>query len=169
MCEGMMIDEGIILELVAPGTGDPVAEGEIGEVVVTTLTPEYPLIRFATGDLLAILPGPSRCGRTNQRLKGWLGRADQSVKVRGLFVHPVQIAEVLRRHPAVGHGRLVVERLGGRDEMTLHVELAEGADEPARIAETLQALTKLRGAVRRLMPDTLPQDAKIIEDRREPG
>jgi phenylacetate-CoA ligase len=169
LCEGMVLDEGIILELVAPGTGDPVAEGEIGEVVVTSLTPEYPLIRFATGDLSAILPGRSRCGRSNQRLRGWLGRADQSVKVRGLFVHPVQIAEVLRRHPAILRGRLVVERPAARDEMTLFVELAPGTDDPAPIAETLQALTKLRGTVHALSPGTLPEDAKTIEDRRQFG
>jgi phenylacetate-CoA ligase len=169
LCEGMVADENLILELVAPGTGDPVAEGEIGEVVVTSLTPEYPLIRFATGDLSALLPGRSRCGRTNHRLKGWLGRADQSVKVRGLFVHPVQIAEVLRRHPAIVRGRLVVERPAARDEMTLLVELAPGTDDPARIAESLQALTKLRGTVRVLSPGTLPQDARTIEDRRQLG
>jgi phenylacetate-CoA ligase len=170
LCEGMVVDEGIILELVAPGTGDPVAEGEIGEVVVTTLTPEYPLIRFATGDLSALLPGRSRCGRTNRRLKGWLGRADQSVKVRGLFVHPVQIAEILRRHPAIVRGRLVVERPAASDEMTLYVELAPqaklAADDSARIAETLQALTKLRGTVRPVPPGSLPEDATVIEDRR---
>jgi phenylacetate-CoA ligase len=170
LCEGMVVDEGIILELVAPGTGDPVAEGEIGEVVVTTLTPEYPLIRFATGDLSALLPGRSRCGRTNRRLKGWLGRADQSVKVRGLFVHPVQIAEILRRHPAIGRFRLVVERPAASDEMTLYVEPAPGAklgaDDPAQIAETLQALTKLRGTVRPVPPGSLPEDATVIEDRR---
>ena len=166
LCEGMMIDEDIILELVAPGTGDPVAEGEIGEVVVTTLTPEYPLVRFATGDLSALLPGPSRCGRTNRRLKGWLGRADQSVKVRGLFVHPVQIAEVLRRHPAIGRGQLVVERPAASDEMTLYVELAPGAEDPAHIAESLQALTKLRGTVRAVPPGSLSENAKMIEDKR---
>jgi phenylacetate-CoA ligase len=169
LCEGMVLDEGVILELVAPGSGDPVGEGEIGEVVVTTLTPEYPLIRFATGDLSALLPGRSRCGRTNWRLKGWLGRADQSVKVRGLFVHPAQIAEVLRRHPAIGRGRLVVERPAASDEMTLYVELPPGADDPARIAATLQALTKLRGTVRPLPPGSLPEDAKVIEDRRNFG
>ncbi|HJU14929.1 MAG TPA: AMP-binding protein [Stellaceae bacterium] len=167
--EGMVLDEGVILELVAPGTGDPVAEGEIGEVVVTTLTPEYPLIRFATGDLSALLPGPSRCGRTNRRLRGWLGRADQSVKVRGLFVHPVQIAETLRRHPACGRGRLVVERPAASDEMTLHVELAPGADDPVSIAMTLQALTKLRGEVRPVAPGSLPEDGKVIDDRRSFG
>ncbi|HZU90454.1 MAG TPA: AMP-binding protein, partial [Stellaceae bacterium] len=171
LCEGMVVDEGLILELVAPGTGDPVGEGEIGEVVVTTLTPEYPLIRFATGDLSALLPGPSRCGRTNRRLRGWLGRADQSVKVRGLFVHPAQIAEILRRHPAIGRFRLVVERPAAGDEMTLYVEPAPGAnlgaDDPARIAETLQALTKLRGTVRPVPPGSLPEDARVIEDRRK--
>ena len=108
--EGMVLDEGIIVELVQPGTGDPAAPGEVGEVVVTTLTPEYPLIRFATGDLSAMLPGPPRGARTNQRIKGWLGRADQSTKVRGMFVHPQQIAEIVRRHPAIRRARLVVER-----------------------------------------------------------
>lgn len=163
--EGMVIDEGIILELVRPGTGEPVAEGETGEVVVTTLTAEYPLVRFATGDLSAILPGTSACGRTNQRLKGWLGRADQTTKVRGMFVHPVQVSDVLRRHPAVRRGRLVVERPAGADEMTLFVETGGGEDELVRIAETLQTVTKLRGTVRPAAA-SLPDDGKLIEDRR---
>lgn len=166
LCDGMVVDEGIIVELVAPGTGEPVGEGEIGEIVVTTLTPEYPLIRFATGDLSALLPGRSRCGRTNWRLRGWLGRADQSVKVRGLFVHPAQIADLLRRHPAVRRARLVVERPAGADEMTLCVELPEGADDIAAIAESVQALTKLRGSVHAVAPGSLPEDGKTIEDRR---
>ena len=167
VCPGMVLDEGIIVELVVPGTGDPVEPGETGEVVVTTLTPEYPLIRFATGDLSAILPGPSPCGRTNQRIRGWLGRADQTTKVRGLFVHPEQVAEILRRHKSIRRARLVVEQPVGRDEMTLLVEGEESADEAARIAETVQAVTKLRGAVNRVPAGSLPGDGKLIEDRRK--
>jgi len=167
VCPGMALDEGIIVELVVPGTGDPVEPGETGEVVVTTLTPEYPLIRFATGDLSAILPGPSPCGRTNQRIRGWLGRADQTTKVRGLFVHPEQVAEILRRHKSIRRARLVVEQPAGRDEMTLLVEGEESVDETARIAETVQAVTKLRGAVSRVPAGSLPGDGKLIEDRRK--
>ena len=147
VCEGMVLDEGIIVELVHPGTGDPVPPGEVGEVVVTTLTPEYPLIRFATGDLSALLPGPSPCGRTNHRIRGWLGRADQSVKVRGMFVHPVQVAEIVRRHKSIIRARLVVERPQSADQMTLLVEMGEPAEPAAAIAETVQAVTKLRGSV----------------------
>src|SRR6185312_6483921 len=147
LCDGMILDEGVILELVAPGTGDPVAPGEVGEVVVTTLTPEYPLIRFATGDLSALLPEPSPCGRTNQRLRGWLGRADQSAKVRGMFVHPNQVAEIARHHPAMRRARLVIERPEGLDAMTLLVEGCPEA-EAAAIAATTQAVTKLRALVR---------------------
>jgi len=167
VCPGMMLDEGIILEIVAPGTGDPVAPGEVGEVVVTTLTPEYPLIRFATGDLSALLPGSSPCGRTNHRIKGWLGRADQTTKVRGMFVHPEQVAEILRRHKSIRRARLVVERPAAVDEMTLLVEIGEPAEEEARIAETVQIVTKLRGTVSRMPPGSLPEDGKLIEDRRK--
>ena len=167
VCEGMVLDEGIILELVMPGTGEPVAPGEVGEVIVTTLTPEYPLIRFATGDLSAMLPGPSPCGRTNHRIKGWLGRADQTTKVRGMFVHPEQIADVLRRHKSIIRARLVVDRPAATDEMTLLAEIGEPAEDPARIAETLQAVTKLRGNVASVPLDSLPVDGKLIEDRRK--
>jgi phenylacetate-CoA ligase len=167
VCEGMVVDEGIILELVMPGTGEPVAPGEVGEVVVTTLTPEYPLIRFATGDLSAMLPGPSPCGRTNHRIKGWLGRADQTTKVRGMFVHPEQVADVLRRHKSIIRARLVVERPLSRDEMTLLAELGEPAEDLGQIAETLQAVTKLRGTVSRVPEGSLPADGKLIEDRRQ--
>ena len=167
LCEGMVVDEGIILELVQPGTGEPVAPGEVGEVVVTTLTPEYPLIRFATGDLSATLPGASPCGRTNHRIKGWLGRADQTTKVRGMFVHPEQVAEVLRRHKSIIRARLVVERPRSADEMTLLVEFGEPAEDPARIAETLQVVTKMRGTVSRVPEGSLPSDGKLIEDRRQ--
>jgi phenylacetate-CoA ligase len=167
VCPGMVLDEGIIVELVVPGTSDPVAPGEVGEVVVTTLTPEYPLIRFATGDLSAILPGPSPCGRTNHRIKGWLGRADQTTKVRGMFVHPEQVAEILRRHKSVTRARLVVERRANADEMTLLVEGGEAGEDGARIAETVQAVTKLRGGVSLVPLGSLPDDGKLIEDRRE--
>jgi phenylacetate-CoA ligase len=167
VCEGMVLDEGIILELVLPGTGEPVAPGEVGEVVVTTLTPEYPLIRFATGDLSAMLAGQSPCGRTNHRIKGWLGRADQATKVRGMFVHPEQIAEVMRRHRSIIRARLLVERPGTTDEMTLLAEIGEPAEDPPRIGETLQAVTKLRGSVRTVPEGSLPTDGKLIEDRRQ--
>jgi phenylacetate-CoA ligase len=167
VCAGMVLDEGVILELVLPGTGEPVAPGEVGEVVVTTLNPEYPLIRFATGDLSAMLPGPSPCGRTNHRIKGWLGRADQTTKVRGMFVHPEQVADILRRHKSIIRARLVIDRPAATDEMTLLAEIGEPAEEPARIAETLQAVTKLRGTVTFVPRDSLPADGKLIEDCRK--
>ena len=167
-CDGMVVDEGIILELVEPGTGTPVALGEVGEVVVTTLTAEYPLIRFATGDLSALLLEPSPCGRTNQRIKGWLGRADQSAKVRGMFVHPTQVGEIARRHPAVRRARLVIERPQSADAMTLFVEI-DAQDEAAAIAATAQAVTKLRTEVTCVPIGSLPQDGKLIEDRRPIG
>jgi phenylacetate-CoA ligase len=167
VCPGMMLDEGIIVELVTPGTGEPVAPGEVGEVVVTTLTPEYPLIRFATGDLSAILPGLSPCGRTNHRIRGWLGRADQTTKVRGMFVHPEQVAEIQRHHRSILRARLVVERPTGADEMTLFVESGEPGEDPVRIAQTVQAVTKLRCSVNRVPPGSLPADGKVIEDRRK--
>ncbi len=167
LCPGMVLDEGIILELVAPGTGEPVTPGETGEVVVTTLTPEYPLIRFATGDLSAMLPGASPCRRTNHRIRGWLGRADQTTKVRGMFVHPEQVADIVRRHSSILRARLIVERPAGSDEMTLLIETGEPAEDPARIAETVQAVTKLRGTVSRVAAGSLPADGKLIEDRRK--
>jgi phenylacetate-CoA ligase len=166
VCPGMVLDEGVIVELVQPGTGDPVPPGEVGEVVVTTLTPEYPLIRFATGDLSALLPGPSPCGRTNHRIRGWLGRADQTAKVRGMFVHPVQIAEIIRRHKSIIRARLVIERPQSADQMTLLVEMGEPAEAAAAIAESLQAVTKLRGIVTAVPQGSLPNDGKVIEDRR---
>ena len=166
VCPGMVLDEGIILELVRPGTGDPVAPDEVGEVVVTTLTPEYPLIRFATGDLSALLAGPSPCGRTNHRIKGWMGRADQTAKVRGMFVHPEQVAEIVRRHKSIIRARLVIERPVSADQMTLHVEMGEPAESTAAIAESAQAVTKLRTEVMRAPEGSLPNDGKVIEDRR---
>jgi phenylacetate-CoA ligase len=169
VCDGMMLDEGVILELVRPGTGDPVGPGEVGEVVITTLTPEYPLLRFATGDLSALLPEPSPCGRTNQRIRGWLGRADQTTKVRGMFVHPVQVAEIVQRHPTIRRARLIVERPASADVMTLLVEFAGDGEEPDRIAETVQAVTKLRASVTAVPAESLPNDGKVIEDRRPVG
>ncbi|WP_041794845.1 phenylacetate--CoA ligase family protein [Pararhodospirillum photometricum] len=165
---GMILDEGLILEIVRPGTGDPVAPGEVGEVVVTSFTPEYPLIRFATGDLSAELPPLFGDMRTNTRLKGWMGRADQTTKIKGMFVHPEQVAEVVRRHPEIRRARLVVAREGeaGPDLMTLLCE-TEGAQGPAEaIAETTRALTKLRAEVRFSAPGSLPNDGKVIDDTR---
>jgi len=166
--EGLVIDEELIVEIVRPGTGDPVSEGEVGEVVVTTFSADYPLVRFATGDLSAVLPGKSPCGRTNMRIKGWLGRADQTTKVRGLFVHPEQVAEVLRRH-SLARARLVVENSDGEDRMTLNVEHPAGA--PDTLAEAVRAslrdVTKLRGEVRWVDRGTLPNDGRVIEDKRE--
>ena len=164
--EGMILDEGVIVEIVTPGTGDPVAEGEVGEVLVTVFTPEYPLIRFATGDLSAVLAGPSPCGRTNTRIVGWLGRADQTTKVKGMFVHPEQIAEVLARFPAIAKGRLVVEQEGGADVMTLHYE-ADG--EVDGLAEALRAVCRLNGRVALAAPGSLASDGKVIDDRRAPA
>ena len=165
--EGLIVDEGVIVEIVRPGTGDPVAEGEVGEVVVTSFSREYPLLRFATGDLSAALPGPSPCGRTNMRIKGWMGRADQTTKVKGMFVHPGQIAEVLKRHPEAGKARLVVDNQGGGDTMVLQVEAAAPESGLAEaIAGTLQAVTKLRGTVEFAAPGALPNDGKVIDDIR---
>jgi phenylacetate-CoA ligase len=167
--EGLLIDEGIIVEIVTPGTGDPVGPGDVGEVVVTTLTPDYPLVRFATGDLSAYLHGTSPCGRTNHRIKGWMGRADQATKVRGMFVQPAQIADLVKRHKEIIRARLVVARdAKGGDAMTLKIEMGEPAEDTARIAETLQALTKLRGTVTRVPPGSLPNDGKVIDDIRPP-
>lgn len=165
--EGMILDEEIIVEILRPGTGDPLPDGEVGEVVVTTLNPDYPLLRFATGDLSAILPGASPCGRTAPRIKGWMGRADQAAKVKGMFVQPAQVAAVLKRHPEIGRARLVVTREGDSDVMTLLCEVAarsEGLDEA--IARSLQEACKLKGAVELVEPGSLPNDGKVIDDRR---
>jgi phenylacetate-CoA ligase len=165
--EGLIVDEWLIVEIVRPGTGDPVAAGEVGEVVVTTLNPDYPVIRFATGDLSALLPGQSACGRTNMRLKGWMGRADQATKVKGMFVHPHQVAEILKRHPAVRKGRLVVGREHDNDTMTLRCEVeGQQAGLDAAIAESIQAVTKMRGVVEFVAPGSLPNDGKVIDDVR---
>jgi phenylacetate-CoA ligase len=169
--EGMIVDEGVIVEIVRPGTGDPVGEGEVGEVLVTTLTPEYPLIRFATGDLSALLPGASPCGRTNVRIKGWLGRADQTTKVRGMFVHPSQVAEVTKRHPQIVRARLIVEFDDHKsDRMTLHCELSSGSVDvelASRVAGSLRDVCKLRGEVAFAAPGALPNDGKVIDDTRK--
>jgi phenylacetate-CoA ligase len=165
--EGMVLDESVILEIVRPGTGDPVALGEVGEIVVTTLNPAYPLIRFGTGDLSAVLPGPCTTGRTNTRIKGWMGRADQTTKIRGMFVHPGQVADIARRFPEVLKARLVVSGEMANDVMTLHVEAAsapQGLD--ARIGEAVRDVTKLRADVLLLRPGSLPNDGKVIEDAR---
>jgi phenylacetate-CoA ligase len=169
--EGMILDEQVVVEIVRPGTGDPVSDGEVGEVVVTTFNRAYPLIRFATGDLSAILPGTSPCGRTNARIRGWLGRADQTTKVKGMFVHPEQVAKVLKRHPEIARARLVVTRPGDNDVMTLKCEIAgtASAELAAAISATLQAETRLRGDIEPVASGTLPNDGKVIEDARPPG
>ena len=165
--EGLVLDEGVIVEIVRPGTGDPVNEGEVGEVVVTTLNPDYPLIRFGTGDLSAVLPGTCPTGRTNTRIKGWLGRADQTAKVRGMFVHPSQVADIVRRHPGVGKARLVISGAMANDSMALHVEVAQPAEGLAEhIAQSIRDVTKLRGDVLLCAAGSLPNDGKVIEDAR---
>ena len=165
---GMIVNEDLIVEIVRPGTGDPVPEGEVGELVVTSLNPAYPLVRLGTGDLSAVMPGLSPCGRTGQRLKGWMGRADQRTKVKGMFVDPKQIAEVLARHREIARARLVVVREGARDAMTLHVEPAPGAAPDASAIETsLREVTKLGGAVHLAAPGSLPNDGKVIADERD--
>jgi phenylacetate-CoA ligase len=165
--EGMIVDEAMIVEIVRPGTGDPVPAGEVGEVLVTSFNRDYPMIRFATGDLSAVLPGISPCGRTNMRIKGWLGRADQTTKVKGMFVHPEQVAEVAKRHAGVGRVRLVVGRSGEQDVMTLRAEAADDAGLKASLAETLQSVTKLKGEVDLVAPGSLPNDGKVIADERK--
>ena len=165
--EGMVVNEDLILEIVRPGTGDPVAEGEVGEIVVTSLDPDHPWIRLAIGDLTAALPGPSPCGRTNRRIKGWMGRADQTTKVKGMFVRPEQIAEIAKRHPGLGRLRLVVTRDGETDVMTLRCE-CRSPDKALRdqVATTLRVVTKLGGGVELLTPGSLPNDGKVISDER---
>ena len=169
--EGMVVNESVILEIVRPGTGDPVSEGEVGEVVVTSFNADYPMIRLATGDLSAVLAGRSPCGRTNVRIKGWMGRADQTTKIKGMFVHPGQIAEVAKRHPELGRVRLSVTREAEQDVMTLAAEC--GATQPSGLADavaaSLQSVTKLKGRVDLVAPGTLPNDGKIIADERSIG
>jgi phenylacetate-CoA ligase len=168
--EGMIVNEDIILEIVRPGTGEPLADGEVGEVVVTTFNPDYPMIRLATGDMSAVMVGASPCGRTNMRIKGWMGRADQTTKVKGMFVRPEQVAEVAKRHLELTRVRLVVTREAEQDAMTLQAECATPSDEfEQTIAETLQAVTKLKGAVKLVAPGSLPNDGKVIADERPVG
>ena len=165
--QGMILDEGAIVEIVRPGTGDPVAEGEVGEVVVTPLNPDYPLVRFATGDLSAVMPGASPCGRTNTRIRGWMGRADQTTKVRGMFVHPSQVAEVVRRHPEIVRARLVVTSVDNQDVMTLRCESeADDAGLAGAVTASVRDVCKLRGEIEIVPPGTLAKDGKVIEDAR---
>ena len=168
--EGMIIDERLILEIVRPGTGDPVQPGEVGEVVITSFNKDYPLIRFGTGDLSAVLPGTSPCGRTNVRIKGWMGRADQSTKVRAMFVTPRQIGDIVRHHPEIVRARLVVEGEPGNDRMTLKCEVAKpGANLGEAIVASIREVTQLRGEVELVAPGSLPNDGKVIEDLRKYG
>ena len=164
--EGLVLDEGVIVEIVRPGTGDPVPEGEVGELVVTTLNPDYPLIRFGTGDLSAVLPGNCPTGRTNARIKGWMGRADQTTKVRGMFVHPGQVAEVTKRFPAIKRARLVVSGEMANDQLTLKVETQETAGLAEKISEAVRDVTKLRADIALVEVGSLPNDGKVIEDAR---
>jgi phenylacetate-CoA ligase len=168
--EGMIVDEGVVVEIVRPGTGDPVPRGEIGEVVVTSLSPEYPLIRFATGDLSAVLDGVSPCGRTNMRIKGWMGRADQTTKIKGMFVKPSQVAEVARRHPEIRKYRLIVDHDERKnDRMTLNCEI-DGSGSGTlmeAISASIRAVCNLRGETRFVPPGSLPNDGKVIDDTRK--
>ncbi|MET4092762.1 AMP-binding protein [Bradyrhizobium sp. S3.5.5] len=165
--DGMVVNEDLIMEIVKPGTGNPVAPGDVGEIVVTSLDPHHPWIRLALGDLTAVLPGPSKCRRTNMRIKGWMGRADQTTKVKGMFVRPEQVAEIGKRHAALGRLRLVVMRQGEADAMTLRAETAAASDAlREEIASTLRAVTKLGGNVELVSPGALPNDGKVIVDER---
>jgi phenylacetate-CoA ligase len=168
--EGMIVNEDLLLEIVRPGTGDPLPPGEVGEVVVTSFNPDYPMIRLATGDLSAVMPGSSPCGRTNMRIAGWMGRADQTTKIKGMFVHPQQLAELAKRHPELGRLRLIVKRANEQDAMTLMAEAAAPAEAlRTAVAATLNAVTKLRGEVQFAAPGSLPNDGKIIADERPLG
>jgi phenylacetate-CoA ligase len=166
----MIVNETLMVEIVRPGTGNPVAAGEVGEVVVTSFNPDYPMIRLATGDLSAVMAGASPCGRTNTRIKGWMGRADQTTKVKGMFVHPGEIVEVGKRHPELGRVRLRVTREAEQDAMTLVAECAAPAPGLTEaVAATLQSVTKLKGAVELVQPGSLPNDGKVIADERPVG
>jgi phenylacetate-CoA ligase len=163
----LVLDEGVIVEIVRPGTGDVVNEGEVGELVVTSLNPDYPLIRFGTGDLTAVLPGQCPTGRTNQRIKGWMGRADQTTKVRGMFVHPGQVDQVVKRFPALLKARLVVSGEMANDQMLLQVETTEPSDGlKTQVEQAVRDITKLRADVQWAIPGSLPNDGKVIEDAR---
>ena len=165
--EGLVLEEELILEIVRAGTGEPLADGEVGEIVITSFNPDYPLIRFGTGDLSAVLPGASPCGRTNVRIKGWMGRADQTTKVKGMFVHPEQVAEITRRHPEIARARLVVTQVEGADAMTLHCEANASDALKAAIADSIRDVTKLRGEVAFATAGSLPNDGKVIADDRK--
>ena len=166
--EGLVVDEEMLVEIVRPGTGDPVADGEVGEVLVTSFNPDYPLIRFATGDLSAVLDGVSPCGRTNVRIKGWMGRADQTTKVKGMFVHPSQIASVVARHASITKARLVVDNATDQDRMTLHCETSDASDKlSVAVVASIREITKLRGEVAFCAAGSLPNDGKVIEDLRK--
>ena len=165
--EGMTVNEDLVLEIVKPGTGDPVTEGDVGEIVVTSLDPHHPWIRLALGDLTAALPGRSPCGRTNMRIKGWMGRADQTTKVKGMFVRPEQVAEIGKRHPELGRLRLVVSRAGESDLMTLRAECASPSEALRdQLSSTLRAVAKLGGNVELVGAGSLPNDGKVIADER---
>lgn len=164
---GLIVDEGVYVEIVRPGSGDVVADGEVGEVLVTTLNPDYPLIRFATGDLSAVLKGASECGRTNRRIVGWMGRADQTVKVRGMFIHPEQIAGLIKRHPEIIKARLVVDWVDQSDQMTLLCEVTQQSESLGQaISKSIRELCKVRGAVNLVEPDSISNDGLVIEDLR---
>ncbi len=168
--EGLIVNESVIVEIVRPGTGDPVTDGDVGEVVVTSFNPDYPMIRLATGDLSAIMPGASPCGRTNSRIRGWMGRADQTAKVKGMFVRPEQVADIGKRHPELTRLRLVIGRQDEQDVMVLHAECAsptQGLSDA--LTSTLQAVTKIRGEVKIISPGSLPNDGKVIADERPVG
>ncbi|MGP3695836.1 phenylacetate--CoA ligase family protein [Rhodobacter sp. NSM] len=165
--EGMILDEGVLVEIVRPGTGDPVPDGEVGEVVVTTLNRDYPLVRFATGDLSALMPGQSTCGRTNLRIRGWMGRADQTTKIKGMFVRPEQVADLVSRHAEVTRARVIATREGEMDAMTVQIE--SRATNPAVYESSVLEALKLRGRIEIVTPGTLPNDGKVIEDRRTYG
>ena len=166
--EGLIIDEGVYVEIVRPGTGDPVSSGEVGEIIVTNLGAEYPLIRFATGDLSASLPGASPCGRSNLRIQGWMGRADQTAKVRGMFIHPEQVDKIIKRHSEIERARLVIDWVDQTDRMTLQCECSATVDSlSSAIEESIRSICKLRGGVEIVTPGSLPNDGKVIDDIRQ--
>ncbi|MGB1695243.1 MAG: phenylacetate--CoA ligase family protein, partial [Paracoccaceae bacterium] len=163
--EGMIVDEGVIVEIVTPGTGTPVPEGEVGEVIVTTLNPDYPLIRFATGDLSAVLSGQSPCGRTNMRIKGWMGRADQTTKIKGMFVRPEQVAALVASHEAIARARIIATREGDMDAMTVQIETSAG--EASVFEDLVKTHLKLKGTIEIFPVGSLPRDGLVIEDQRK--
>jgi phenylacetate-CoA ligase len=163
--EGMIVDEHVIVEIVTPGTGNPVAPGDVGEVVVTSLNPDYPLIRFATGDMSAVMAGESPCGRTNMRIKGWMGRADQTAKIKGMFVRPEQVAALVEKHDEITKARIIASRDGEMDVMTVQLE-TEGTHSDAYAASIADVL-KLKGRIELVTPGSLPNDGLVIEDQRK--